>query len=186
MQGASGEHVDALRKLGIRAQEVRMPEDLVAIDGIILPGGESTTISMLLESSGTFEPLSELLSQGLPAFGTCAGMILLSNEVLDGRNDQRSFDRIDIAVRRNAFGRQIASFEKQIDVRGLAEPFQAVFIRSPGVESVGPEVEVLATIELDTEIEIPVLCRQNNVLVSSFHPELTDDLRLHQMFLSEL
>jgi len=113
-------------------------------------------------------------------------MILLSNEVLDGRNDQRSFDRIDIAVRRNAFGRQIASFEKQIDVRGLAEPFQAVFIRSPGVESVGPEVEVLATIELDKEIEIPVLCRQNNILVSSFHPELTDDLRLHQMFLSEL
>tara|TARA_Y100001949_G_C15982932_1_gene329199 strand:+ start:1325 stop:1912 length:588 start_codon:yes stop_codon:yes gene_type:complete len=186
LQGASGEHVDALRKLGIRAQEVRMPEDLVAIDGIILPGGESTTISMLLESSGTFEPLSELLSHGLPAFGTCAGMILLSNEVLDGRNDQRSFDRIDIAVRRNAFGRQIASFEKQIDVRGLAEPFQAVFIRSPGVESVGPEVEVLATIELDKEIEIPVLCRQNNILVSSFHPELTDDLRLHQMFLSEL
>ena len=186
MQGASGEHVDALRKLGIRAQEVRMPEDLVAIDGIILPGGESTTISMLLESSGTFEPLSELLSHGLPAFGTCAGMIMLSNEVLDGRNDQRSFDRIDISVRRNAFGRQIASFEKQIDVRGLAEPFQAVFIRSPGVESVGPEVEVLATIELDKEIEIPVLCRQNNILVSSFHPELTDDLRLHQMFLSEL
>ncbi|MCS5688219.1 MAG: pyridoxal 5'-phosphate synthase glutaminase subunit PdxT, partial [Acidimicrobiales bacterium] len=111
LQGASGEHADALRKLGARAQEVRIPKDLASIDAIILPGGESTTISMLLESSETFEPLSELLAQGLPAFGTCAGMIMLSNEVLDGRSDQRSFNRIDISVRRNAFGRQIASFE---------------------------------------------------------------------------
>jgi len=163
-----------------------MPEDLETIDAIILPGGESTTISMLLESSGTFEPLKERLSQGLPAFGTCAGMIMLSNKVLDGRTDQRSFDRIDISVRRNAFGRQIASFETEIDVHGLGEPFPGVFIRAPGVETVGPEVEVLATVTLDDQSEMPVLCRQNNILVSSFHPELTEDLRLHQMFLSEV
>tara|TARA_B100000953_G_scaffold117435_1_gene96797 strand:- start:103 stop:690 length:588 start_codon:yes stop_codon:yes gene_type:complete len=186
LQGASGEHADALRKLGARAQEVRIPKDLASIDAIILPGGESTTISMLLESSETFEPLSELLAQGLPAFGTCAGMIMLSNEVLDGRSDQRSFNRIDISVRRNAFGRQIASFEKEIDVLGLEDPFPAVFIRAPGVEVAGPAVEVLATVELDKGNEIPVLCRQNNVLVSSFHPELTNDLRLHQMFLNEV
>ncbi len=186
LQGASGEHTDALQKLGVRALEVRMPEDLETIDAIILPGGESTTISMLLESSGTFEPLKERLSQGLPAFGTCAGMIMLSNKVLDGRTDQRSFDRIDISVRRNAFGRQIASFETEIDVHGLGEPFPGVFIRAPGVETVGPEVEVLATVTLDDQSEMPVLCRQNNILVSSFHPELTEDLRLHQMFLSEV
>ncbi|MCS5682408.1 MAG: pyridoxal 5'-phosphate synthase glutaminase subunit PdxT [Acidimicrobiales bacterium] len=186
LQGASGEHADALRKLGVQAREVRMPEDLAAIDAIILPGGESTTISMLLESSGTFQPLAELLSMGLPAFGTCAGMIMLSTEVLDGRTDQRSFDRIDISVRRNAFGRQVASFEKEVDVVGLKDPFPAVFIRSPAVAKVGSNVEVLATVELDKGREIPVLCRENNVLVSSFHPELTNDLRLHQMFLSEV
>ena len=163
-----------------------MPEDLAAIDAIILPGGESTTISMLLESSGTFQPLAELLSMGLPAFGTCAGMIMLSTEVLDGRTDQRSFDRIDISVQRNAFGRQVASFEKEVDVGGLKDPFPAVFIRSPAVAKVGSNVEVLATVELDKGREVPVLCRENNVLVSSFHPELTNDLRLHQMFLSEV
>jgi 5'-phosphate synthase pdxT subunit len=178
LQGASAAHAEALRRLGADAVEVRTPAQLEGVDGVVLPGGESTTISFLLDSNGLRAPLTELLGDGAPAFGTCAGMILLATDVLDGRPDQRSFGVIDLAVRRNAFGRQVDSFEADLDVAGLDDPFHAVFIRAPGVESTGEGVEVLAAVDGRA-----VLCRQGAIMVSSFHPELTDDLRLHQIFL---
>tara|TARA_A100001037_G_scaffold302475_1_gene334207 strand:+ start:141 stop:635 length:495 start_codon:yes stop_codon:yes gene_type:complete len=163
-----------------------MPEHLRGLEALVIPGGESTTISMLLESSGTFEPLADLISEGLPVLGTCAGMILLAKDVIDGRPDQKSFAQIDITVRRNGFGRQIASFESDLKISGFTTPFRGVFIRAPLVQSCDPSVETLATIELDGGGQSTVLCRQRNVTVSSFHPELTDDLRIHQMFLENL
>ncbi len=179
LQGAVSLHVDALRALGTAPVEVRTPADLAAVDALVLPGGESTTMSMLLASSGLLDPLAERLATGLPVLGTCAGMILLAREVHDGRPDQRSLGVVDIAVRRNAFGRQVDSFEAELDVAGLDEPFHAVFIRAPIIEAAGPDVEVLASVG-----DRPVLARQETAIVASFHPELTDDLRLHRLFLS--
>jgi len=145
----------------------------------VLPGGESTTMSMLLESAGLFDPLAARLAEGLPTLGTCAGMILLGSEILDGRADQRCFGAVDISVRRNAFGRQVDSFEADLPLSDLeGDPFRAVFIRAPFVERAGPEVEVLATVDGH-----PVLCRQGAVTVTAFHPELSNDLRLHDHFL---
>ncbi|MGH9282765.1 MAG: pyridoxal 5'-phosphate synthase glutaminase subunit PdxT [Acidimicrobiales bacterium] len=180
LQGDVAEHSSALAECGAHVVEVRSPGDLAAVDGLVLPGGESTTISMLLERSGLFDPLASRLAEGMPAFGTCAGMILLAADVLDGRPDQRSFAAIDVGVRRNAFGRQVQSFEAALDVAGLpgAGPFDAVFIRAPAVERVGPSVEVLAAVD-----GRPVLCRQGPVLAAAFHPELSGDLRLHRLFL---
>jgi 5'-phosphate synthase pdxT subunit len=178
LQGATAAHTEALTRLGADPVTVKVLSDLDGVDGLVLPGGESTTISFLLDSSGLREPVAECLAAGMPAFGTCAGMILLATDVLDGRPDQRSFGAIDLAVRRNAFGRQIDSFEADLVVDGLDRPFHAVFIRAPGVESAGPDVEVLAEVD-----GWPVLCRQGAIMVSAFHPELTDDLRLHEMFL---
>ena len=194
LQGAAAEHVAALRRLGARATEVRVPSDLDGVGAVVIPGGESTTMSHLLGTSGLFEPLAERLAGGMPAFGTCAGMILLAAEVLDGREDQRYFSVIDISVRRNAFGRQVASFEAVLDADGLDEPFHAVFIRAPWVERTGYGVEVLATVSPASgphgtsagdgqRAEVPVLCRSGPILVSSFHPELTADDRIHRMFL---
>ena len=180
LQGDVSEHVQALADLGADAVEVRTPEDLGPVDRLILPGGESTTMSMLLESSGLFDPIAARLDDGMPAFGTCAGMILLSEVVLDGRPDQRSFGVIDIAVRRNAFGRQVDSFETELEVHGTG-PVPAVFIRAPYVERVGDDVEVLARVD-----DHPVLCRQGHVLAAAFHPELSGDLRLHELFLREV
>jgi 5'-phosphate synthase pdxT subunit len=182
LQGATGLHVDAIRRLGAEAREVRTPAELTDIDALVLPGGESTTMSMLLESSGLFDPVAERLAGGMPAFGTCAGMILLASDVLDGRPDQRCFDVIDITVRRNAFGRQVDSFEAPLVVEHLDDdPFPAVFIRAPFVERAGAGVDVLARVDGH-----PVLCRQGSVLVAAFHPELSDDLRLHDYFLKEV
>jgi 5'-phosphate synthase pdxT subunit len=182
LQGDVGEHSHALDALGAHAVEVRTAADLSGVDALILPGGESTTISMLLESSGLFDPVAERLRDGMPAFGTCAGMILLAADVLDGRPDQRSFAVLDIGVRRNAFGRQVDSFEAPLDVAGISGgPVDAVFIRAPFVESAGPSVEVLATVDGH-----PVLVRQGPVLAAAFHPELSDDLRVHQLFLGGL
>lgn len=180
LQGDVAEHASALADCGAHVVEVRAPGHLAGLDGLVLPGGESTTMSMLLERAGLFEPLAERLGEGMPAFGTCAGMILLSSDVLDGRPDQRSFAALDIGVRRNAFGRQVQSFEAELDVTGLSPggPFDAVFIRAPAVERVGPAVEVLASVD-----GRPVLCRQGRVLVAAFHPELSEDLRLHRLFL---
>lgn len=178
LQGAFARHVDALRTCGVEASEIRTPEQLAAVDALVIPGGESTTMSKLLLSQQLLEPLTTRLDDGLPVFGTCAGMILLATEIIDGRPDQVSFGRIDLAVRRNGYGRQIASFETDLEVIGLDRTFRAVFIRAPKVEWIGPEVDVLAEVD-----DVPVLCRSGPVLVTSFHPELTDDVRLHRLFI---
>ncbi|HTJ74089.1 MAG TPA: pyridoxal 5'-phosphate synthase glutaminase subunit PdxT [Acidimicrobiales bacterium] len=181
LQGASQRHVEALAALGARPVEVRTPEDLSGIEGLVLPGGESTTMSRLLQLSDLFDPIADRLAEGMPAFGTCAGLILLSSRILDGRPDQRSFGVLDVDVRRNAFGRQVDSFETELAVDGLGGgPVPAVFIRAPVVERVGDGVEVLARVD-----DHPVLCRQGPVLAAAFHPELSDDLRLHQLFLED-
>ena len=193
LQGDVREHVAAVESLGERVRMVRERADVDGLEGLIIPGGESTTLSMLLESSGLFDPLAEALAAGLPVFGTCAGMILLAETVLDGRDDQRRFGAIDLTIRRNGYGRQVASFESDIAVSGLGdEPVHAVFIRAPVVERAGPQVEVLATLPPagDGRDEgggphpppRPVVCRQGPVLCTSFHPELTGDRRLHQLF----
>jgi pyridoxal 5'-phosphate synthase pdxT subunit len=205
LQGDVAEHRRALADLGVDSQPVRRAPDLSGLDGIVLPGGESTTMSMLLDSSGLLEPLSKEIAAGLPAFGTCAGMILLGRTVTGGRSDQICFGAIDLSVRRNGYGRQLASFECELDVPALGvEPFHAVFIRAPLVESTGSEVEVLAvnrtagdaaeiggpgvtvTGFLDDPASTPVLCRQGPVLVAAFHPELTADRRVHELFVSTI
>ena len=178
LQGAFARHRDVIEGLGRATCEVRTAADLGAVERLVIPGGESTTMSMLLERSALFDPLAARIGAGMPVLGTCAGMILLATDVLDGRADQRSFAAVDLTVRRNAFGRQVDSFEADLDVDGLDGPFHAVFIRAPGVARCGPEVEVLARVGDD-----PVLCRQGTVMVSSFHPELTDDDRIHRLFL---
>lgn len=179
LQGAFAAHASCLRSLGAEPREVRTPVDLHEVDALVLPGGESTTMSMLLESADLFDPVAARLAAGMPALGTCAGMILLGAEILDGRADQRCFGAVDISVRRNAFGRQVDSFEADLPLADLADgPFRAVFIRAPFVERAGPDVEVLATVDGH-----PVLCRQGAVTVAAFHPELTLDLRLHDHFL---
>ncbi|MDQ1438735.1 MAG: pyridoxal 5-phosphate synthase pdxT subunit [Acidimicrobiaceae bacterium] len=182
LQGDVREHAAALAELGAHPVEVRTPQDLSGVDALILPGGESTTMSLLLGSSGLFDPIAARLAEGMPAFGTCAGMILLATDVLDGRPDQRSFAVLDIAVRRNAFGRQVDSFETGLDVAGVVGgPVDAVFIRAPFVERAGDGVEVLA--EVDGH---PVLVRQGPLMAAAFHPELSDDLRVHHLFLGGL
>lgn len=180
LQGAVQRHADALAALGAVPVEVRTPEDLAGVEGLVLPGGESTAMSRLLDLSGLFDPLAERLKAGMPALGTCAGLILLAGRILDGRPDQRCFAVVDVDVRRNAFGRQLDSFETSLAVDALAGPrFPAVFIRAPVIERVGDEVEVLAAVD-----QRPVLCRQGAVLAAAFHPELSGDLRLHQLFLA--
>ena len=178
LQGAFARHSEVLTGLGAVPLEVRTPGDLDAVDAMVVPGGESTTMSMLLDSSGLRPSLAERLADGLPVLGTCAGMILLAVRVTDGRDDQRSFGAIDIDVRRNGYGRQVDSFEDQLSVTGLDGPFHGVFIRAPVVERVGSDVEVLATVD-----GLPVLCREGAVLVSSFHPEMSGDGRIHERFL---
>ena len=178
LQGAFARHAQVLVALGAAPVEVRCPADLADVDAMVLPGGESTTMSMLLDSSGLRPSLAERLADGLPVLGTCAGMILLAVRVTDGRDDQRSFGAIDIDVRRNGYGRQVDSFEDQLSVTGLDGPFHGVFIRAPVVERVGSDVEVLATVD-----GVPVLCREGAVLVSSFHPEMSGDGRIHGWFL---
>ncbi len=182
LQGAFARHIEALERLGVTSSEVRTAEHLDRVDALVIPGGESTTMSKLLDSQGLRAPIEARLDGGMPVFGTCAGMILLATDVSDGRADQRSFAAIDIGVRRNGYGRQIDSFEADLPVTGLDEPFRSVFIRAPVVERVGDGVDVLASVD-----DVPVLCRSHAgsapVLVSSFHPELTADDRLHQLFL---
>src|SRR5262245_51130560 len=170
-----------LEELGASTVEVRTPRDLDAVDALVMPGGESTTMSMLLSSSGLFDPIAERLTGGMPVMGTCAGMILLASDVLDGRPDQCSFRAIDLTVRRNGYGRQVDSFETDLDVDGLDDPFHAVFIRAPLVVGAGDGVDVLA--EHDGH---PVACRQGRILVTAFHPELSGDPRLHARFMQEV
>lgn len=186
LQGGFRPHAEALRALGADVVEVRRPSDLAAVDALVLPGGESTAIGRLLVTSGLAEPLAVRLGEGMPALGTCAGMILCAAEVLDGRPGQPALRAVDIAVRRNAHGRQRESFEAPLPVEGLAGgPFPGVFIRAPRVERVGDGVEVVARLPGDDaggEGE-PVAVRQGPVTLCAFHPELSGDLRVHQRFL---
>ena len=181
LQGAFVAHQRALEAAGATTRQVRQPDDLAGIDALVIPGGESTTMSRLLTTSGLFDDVKALVSDGLPVFGTCAGMILLASEVIDGRPDQLSFGAIDVSVQRNGYGRQVDSFESDLEVVGFEVPFHAVFIRAPKVVSIGANVEVLA--EYDG---VPVVARQGRVMVASFHPELTADARLHARFLQEV
>ena len=179
LQGDVREHLVALAGLGVTARPIRRASELADLDGIVVPGGESTTICRLLDVFELREPLVERLVGGLPAFGSCAGMIVLATGILDGRADQRPLGAIDIVVRRNAFGRQVDSFETDLDIDGLTGgPLRAVFIRAPWVERAGADVTVLARVG-----EHPVAVRQGNVLASSFHPEVSGDDRLHALFL---
>jgi pyridoxal 5'-phosphate synthase pdxT subunit len=186
-QGDVREHLVSLAECDVLARPVRRPDELAECDGVVLPGGESTTMSRLLETFELLEPLRKRLADGMPAYGSCAGMILLAGTVLDGRPDQRQLAAIDMVVRRNAFGRQVDSFESELELAGVdGGPVHAVFIRAPWVESVGEGVEVLARVP-----DIPasgaaagriVAVRQGSVLATAFHPELTGDERVHRLF----
>jgi 5'-phosphate synthase pdxT subunit len=181
LQGDVREHLAALGELGCSARAVKRPADLDGLAGLVLPGGESTTLSMLLESTGLFEAIADRLTTSerrLPLLGTCAGLVLVAREVIDGRPDQRTFGVLDAVVRRNGYGRQDRSFEADV-VFGSGEgpALPTVFIRAPLVVSVGEKVDVLATLD-----GVPVLVRQGSVLASSFHPELTPDRRVHRLF----
>ena len=179
LQGDVREHLAILDRLEAQPVAVKKPEQLDEVDALVIPGGESTTIGKLAVRFGLLEPLREKISGGLPTYGTCAGMIILSGAVTEG--DQPLIGALDIMVRRNAFGRQNESFETDLDIEGLEEPFHAVFIRAPWVEKVGSEVEVLASVD-----DHPVMVRQGNILATSFHPELTGDGRVHQILLDLL
>jgi len=182
LQGAFREHREVLHALGVPTVEVRVPEHLSAVDALVLPGGESTTVTRLLDTSGLREPLADRLGDGMPAFGTCAGLILLAAEVRDGRADQIPLGALDISVRRNGYGRQRDSFETDLAVAGLGgAPFRGIFIRAPVVERVGESVEILAALDGH-----PVLVRQGAVWASTFHPELSGDLRVHQRFVQSI
>lgn len=178
LQGDVREHLIALASADAVARPVRRPEELAEVDGLVIPGGESTTISKLATLFGLMEPLRARVRDGLPVYGSCAGMIMLADKILDPRSGQETVGGIDMIVRRNAFGRQNESFEAVVDVKGVeGAPVEGVFIRAPWVESVGAEVEVLA--EHGGHI---VAVRQGNALATSFHPELTGDHRIHALF----
>jgi pyridoxal 5'-phosphate synthase pdxT subunit len=196
LQGDVREHVAALCEVGVESRLVKRPDDLDGMSGLILPGGESTTLSMLLASTGLFDAVAARLEDRLPVLGTCAGLVLLAREVLDGRPDQRSFRALDAVVRRNGFGRQVASFETELEF-GEGPALPAVFIRAPYVVSVGDGVDVLATVRHRARgaegaegaegadgpaVQSPALVRQGNVLACCFHPELTRDRRVHRLF----
>ncbi|MGH4022584.1 MAG: pyridoxal 5'-phosphate synthase glutaminase subunit PdxT [Pseudonocardiaceae bacterium] len=187
LQGDVREHLRMLGECGLDSHLVRRPEELAEVDALVLPGGESTTMSRLLVAFELLEPLRERLRAGMPAYGSCAGMILLGKRVLDGRPDQQQLSAIDAVVRRNAFGRQVDSFEADLDFAGVeGGPVRAVFIRAPWVEEAGPDVEVLARVpdvpSAGTAAGMIVAVRQGRVLATAFHPELTGDRRVHQLF----
>ncbi|MEU0500920.1 pyridoxal 5'-phosphate synthase glutaminase subunit PdxT [Nocardia sp. NPDC004278] len=183
LQGDVREHVAALAECGAEPVLVRRASELAAVDALVLPGGESTAISKLLEVFELLEPLRARLREGMPAFGSCAGMILLASEVLDTRPDAKHLSGIDMTVRRNAFGRQVDSFETDLEFAGLnGGPMRAVFIRAPWVERAGAGVEVLATVPSGPFAGRIVAVRQGRVVATSFHPEVTGDLRVHKMF----
>lgn len=180
LQGDTREHLAALRQAGAEACTVRRRSELESVDALVIPGGESTTMSLLLRETGLLEPLRERLARGMPAYGSCAGMILLASEILDAGVPGREalpLGGIDMTVRRNAFGRQVDSFEDDIEFRGLDGPAHAVFIRAPWVERIGPDVQVLARAG-----DHIVAVRQGRVLATAFHPEITGDRRVHRLF----
>lgn len=177
MQGDVREHLGALEEAGAAASPVRRLSEIEAVDGLVIPGGESTTLWRLAVAFDLLDPLQKLIASGLPAFGSCAGMIMLADRLEDGVADQQTFGGIDMTVRRNAFGRQIDSFERQVDIDGA--PFHAVFIRAPWVERAGPGVDVIGR---DSDRIVAV--RQGVLLATAFHPELTSDRRIHELFVS--
>lgn len=183
LQGDVREHLRVLTEAGVGAVSVRREAELDGVDGLVLPGGESTTMAKLLVAFELLDPLRKRLADGLPAFGTCAGMILLADRVLDGAEGQQTVGGIDMAVRRNAFGRQVESFEGDLDFAGVpGAPVHAVFIRAPWVEDAGPDVEVLARVEGGPAAGRIVAVRQGSLMATSFHPEVTGDGRVHELF----
>jgi 5'-phosphate synthase pdxT subunit len=183
LQGDVREHLRALAECGARSMAVRRAEELDQVDALVIPGGESTTMSNLAMAFGLADPIRKRLAGGMPGYGSCAGMIMLAAEVLDGRPDQESFAGMEMAVRRNAFGRQVDSFESPVSLDGVAGgPFHAVFIRAPVVERVGPAVTVLGRVGAPSAAGRIVAVRQGNLLATAFHPELTGDLRVHRLF----
>lgn len=186
LQGDVREHLAALNRLGVKASAVRRPLELDAVDGLIIPGGESTTMYKLANAFEMLEPLRARVSAGLPTYGTCAGMIMLAKEIQDGIEGQESIGALDVKVRRNAFGRQVDSFEADLDIPVLGQDaFRAVFIRAPWVESVGANVEVLGQTLVEGASRI-VAVRQGHLLATSFHPEISGDDRVHQYFVHEV
>jgi 5'-phosphate synthase pdxT subunit len=182
LQGDVREHISALLACGVEAVAVRRAEEIEAVDALVLPGGESTTIAQLAEVFGIFELIRNKIKNGMPVYGSCAGMILLADQILDSKEGQKSFGGLDITVRRNAFGRQVDSFESDISFNdGSEQLIRAVFIRAPWVEKVSDSVEVLASV--DTH---PVAVRSKTALATSFHPELTGDLRIHRYFIEQV
>ncbi|MBX9246035.1 pyridoxal 5'-phosphate synthase glutaminase subunit PdxT [Actinotalea ferrariae] len=186
LQGDVREHVAALEASGARAVPVRRARELAEVDGIVIPGGESTTMDKLLHVFELFEPLRDAIGAGLPAYGSCAGMILLANRIEGGVEGQQTLGGLDVTVRRNAFGRQVDSFETDLVVEGVpdsaTDPVHAVFIRAPWVEEAGPSTQVLATVASGPAAGRIVAVRERDVVATSFHPEITGDLRLHRMF----
>jgi 5'-phosphate synthase pdxT subunit len=182
LQGDVREHLNSLSSLNVAVQKVRTVEELETVNALVIPGGESTTISMLAKRVGLMNPLKQFVKDKKAVYGSCAGMIMLADEILDGRNDQETIGGIDITVRRNAFGRQVDSFETDLTIKNFEKEFRAVFIRAPWVERIGSEVEVLATVKTSENIEHPVMVRQDNLLATAFHPELTTDTRIHEYF----
>ncbi|TET49175.1 MAG: pyridoxal 5'-phosphate synthase glutaminase subunit PdxT [Anaerolineales bacterium] len=179
LQGAFLEHAKALARVGAEAVEVRLPQELDGIDGLIIPGGESTTIGQIAGRWGLMDPIRDLAGSGRPIWGTCAGMILMATKIVDNSRAQPLLGLIDVAVRRNAFGRQVDSFEAELSVPVLGDdPFHGVFIRAPLVESVGKKAEVLCQLDEGTTVAV----RQGNLLATAFHPELSNDDRFHEFF----
>ena len=187
LQGDVREHIQSLSDCGVDALAVKTKSDIQSISALVIPGGESTTIAKLARSFDLFDLISDRIISGMPTYGSCAGMILLANEIKDAAEGQESFGGIDMVVRRNAFGRQIDSFETDLKFKGITEPkIRAVFIRAPWVESVGNEVEVLAEVSDPSGVIHPVAVRQGNLLATSFHPELTGDNRVHKYFVENI
>lgn len=183
LQGDVAEHTQMLRDLGARTARVLSADQLDTVDGLVIPGGESTTMSKLAVRYDLMKPLRERVADGMPVYGTCAGMIMLADRVLGGTADQETVGGIDMTVRRNAFGRQTESFETGVRIDGIGDdPFDAVFIRAPWVESVGPEVAVLGSVTGTDEAGRIVAVRQGGLMATSFHPELTGDTRIHRLF----
>ena len=183
VQGDVVEHVRMLEDVGAHAVRVRRAADLANVDALVIPGGESTVMMRLIAQGDLLEPLRERIAAGMPAYGSCAGMILLADRILDGTAGQQTLGGLDVTVRRNAFGRQVASFEADVTVDGVdGGPVRAVFIRAPWVEEVGAGVEVLSSVALPTGGEAVVAVRQGNLLATSFHPEVTNDARVHALF----
>jgi pyridoxal 5'-phosphate synthase pdxT subunit len=184
LQGDVREHLAMLRHAGADAVAVRRPGELDDVDGLVVPGGESTTMSKLARTFDLIDPLRQAAKEGVPMFGTCAGMIMLADRIEDGVADQETIGGLDVVVRRNAFGRQVDSFEADLHVGHLDEPFHALFIRAPWVEEVGPEVETVATVATGPATGRIVAVRQRHLLATSFHPEVTGDARIHELFVS--